>query len=184
MSENTWQVTVDLDVSGMSDELLGHVGEQLSDNGAAVAGQESHLSVVLTIEAETVFDAGQSGYDLVLEAVEEAGVEVEATLGVEAITAEEADRRLAEPAIPALVAAADAADLLGVSRQRIHQLRGEDVGFPEPVDELKQGPLWTRASIEAFGRDRKPRGRPKLRGVPGDSVPKARGGQRVIRLRS
>ncbi len=39
----------------------------------------------------------------------------------------------------------EAGQVLGVSRQRIHQLRGRD-DFPVPVVVLGTGPLWTRVS--------------------------------------
>lgn len=64
------------------------------------------------------------------------------------------------PDTPELLAATDVAELLGVSRQRVHQL-SERAEFPAPYARLGSGPIWTRPAIEAFDRawTRKP-GRP------------------------
>jgi len=61
-----------------------------------------------------------------------------------------------------LVGAAEAALLLGVSRQRVGQL-AERPDFPAPIARLSAGPVWTRASIEAFDQSwsRKITGRPR-----------------------
>lgn len=60
-----------------------------------------------------------------------------------------------------LIGVSEAADLLRVSRQRVSQLL-ERPEFPPPVARLSAGPVWARASIEAFLKDwpRKPTGRP------------------------
>lgn len=47
--------------------------------------------------------------------------------------------------------AAEAADLLGVSRQRLADIRKQPA-FPQPVADLKAGPVWDRAEIERFTR--------------------------------
>lgn len=61
-----------------------------------------------------------------------------------------------------LVGAAEAALVLGVSRQRVGQL-AERSDFPVPIARLSAGPVWTRASIEAFDKSwsRKITGRPR-----------------------
>jgi hypothetical protein len=71
----------------------------------------------------------------------------------------EAENR--RPTLPELVSAPEAADILGVSSQRVHELAAGKADFPEPVYELRTGKLWLRDAIEAFGRrwERKP-GRP------------------------
>ena len=57
------------------------------------------------------------------------------------------------------------AELLGVSRQRVAQLR-EREDFPAPVAELAAGPVWTRTSLDRFvvAWPRRP-GRPRSRGA-------------------
>lgn len=51
----------------------------------------------------------------------------------------------------------EAAELLEMSRARIDQLvKAPQSGFPAPLARVSSGPVWTRASLEAF----KERGRP------------------------
>jgi len=61
-----------------------------------------------------------------------------------------------------LVGAAAAAQLLGVSRQRVGQL-AERPDFPAPIARISAGPVWTRASVHAFMQRwaRKITGRPR-----------------------
>lgn len=53
-------------------------------------------------------------------------------------------RRMSE-----LVGAAEIAEMLGVSRQRVHQLT-ESAGFPVPVAELRSGRIWERPAVERW----------------------------------
>ncbi|QCX28092.1 helix-turn-helix domain-containing protein [Nocardioides jishulii] len=50
-----------------------------------------------------------------------------------------------------LVGVAEVADMLAVSRQRVHQLAAAE-GFPEPVAVLKAGKIWERADVEGWAR--------------------------------
>lgn len=49
-----------------------------------------------------------------------------------------------------LVGTTEVAEMLGVSRQRVHQLMSSE-GFPEP-EMLSAGLIWRRADIEAWMR--------------------------------
>ncbi len=73
-----------------------------------------------------------------------------------------ADERLARPAMPDLVSGPEAAEILGVSVQRVHQLAATRSGFPAPAYKFPGASLWHRAAIEAFNArwERKP-GRPR-----------------------
>ena len=52
---------------------------------------------------------------------------------------------------PDLVGTTEVAELLGVTRQRIHELRKAG-RFPEPMVELAAGPIWLRPAIESFDK--------------------------------
>ena len=54
------------------------------------------------------------------------------------------------PVSPELLSAADVADVLDVSRQRVHQLATSHPRFPEPYVRLATGPIWTLPVIEHF----------------------------------
>lgn len=49
-----------------------------------------------------------------------------------------------------LVGAAEIAELLGVTRQRVNQIVAEDPTFPEPVAELTAGRIWHRSDVVAW----------------------------------
>lgn len=46
----------------------------------------------------------------------------------------------------------EVAELLGVSRQRAHQL-SKSKGFPEPTARLSAGLIWRRQDVEAWARE-------------------------------
>ncbi|WP_081231537.1 DUF2188 domain-containing protein [Mycobacterium avium] len=81
--------------------------------------------------------------------------------------ATEADhRRVAEaPTMPELMSAAEIADALDVSRQRVHQLRAV-IGFPAPLADLRGGAVWDAAAVRQFrdSWERRP-GRPRSAGI-------------------
>jgi predicted DNA-binding transcriptional regulator AlpA len=52
-----------------------------------------------------------------------------------------------------LVGAAEIAELLGVSRQRVQQLISRD-DFPQPEVVLAMGKVWLRADVIAWARER------------------------------
>lgn len=51
-----------------------------------------------------------------------------------------------------LVSTPEIADLLGVSRQRVHQLIAENEDFPKPAARLGVGRVWYRRAIERWAR--------------------------------
>ncbi|MEX0665557.1 MAG: DNA-binding protein [Acidimicrobiia bacterium] len=61
-----------------------------------------------------------------------------------------------------LVGVAEIADLLGVTRQRVHQLMTEQANFPEPVADLAAGKIWLKEDVVAWAEtwDRRPGRRP------------------------
>lgn len=54
--------------------------------------------------------------------------------------------------VPELVAVAEIAQMLGVSKQRVYQLLDEDDTFPAPADQLTVGRIWRRADVEKWAR--------------------------------
>ncbi len=49
-----------------------------------------------------------------------------------------------------LVGTTEVAALLGLSRQRVHQLATEARDFPQPAVRLAAGPVWERDAIEGW----------------------------------
>jgi hypothetical protein len=83
-------------------------------------------------------------------------------IAAEAMTEDAYERQADAPTLPELVGASEVGTMLGVSRQRVHQLR-DLATFPAPLVEVAMGPLWDARAIEAFEREwsRRP-GRPRL----------------------
>jgi hypothetical protein len=81
-------------------------------------------------------------------------------IAVEIVSETEHQRRAQAYTMPELMSAAEIADALGISRQRVHQLRST-AGFPEPLADLRGGAVWDAAAVRKFARtwQRKP-GRP------------------------
>ena len=86
------------------------------------------------------------------------GAHLHDVIAFTALTVDELERRAEEPTMPVLIGASEVAELLRVTRQRVHQLR-EHAGFPDPLLEVAMGPLWDERAIEKFDRERsrKPR---------------------------
>jgi hypothetical protein len=84
-------------------------------------------------------------------------------VGVEIVRESEFTRRAESPTLPELVSASEVGDMLGVARQRVHQLRST-AAFPAPLAELRGGAVWDAAAVRKFAREweRKP-GRPSRR---------------------
>lgn len=82
-------------------------------------------------------------------------------IGAQILDEAEWQRRAEAPTIPELMSAAEIADALGVSRQRVHQLR-ETATFPAPLADLRGGAVWDANAIRKFNEEweRKP-GRPR-----------------------
>jgi prophage regulatory protein len=53
-----------------------------------------------------------------------------------------------------LVGVTEVREMLGVSRQRVHQIIRDDPTFPPPVAELAAGNVWMRPDIVAWAKRR------------------------------
>ena len=166
-----WRVTADLDTAEpLDDGQLDRVLTALHDHEAAIERGGVALSVALSVPTSLAnpVRAGAWGVRAVTRAVVGAGGRVARWRGVEALTDDEATTRLTEapPILPELVGTAMAAEILGVTRQRVIQMCRQDPRFPAPVSEVRAYRVWTRASIEAFDevRNRKQGRRSALTG--------------------
>ena len=86
--------------------------------------------------------------------------------GMEIVREVEWRRRAEAPTTSELMSAAEIADELGVSRQRVHKLR-EMATFPLPLAELRGGAVWDAVAVRKFTQNwkRKP-GRPSANAAP------------------
>ena len=51
-----------------------------------------------------------------------------------------------------LVGVAEVAEMLGVSRQRVHAIAQSQAAFPKPVADLSAGKIWLRRDIIAWAK--------------------------------
>lgn len=161
-----FQVTVTGELDQPLSEAMVDAGMcVLEKYGAAIAlgtpDQPNRIEVTLSVEGA---DRPSSAIVQACDAVEDALGIWAHWIGGEAKTYEEADRALDEPTIPELVSGVEASEILGVSRQRVHQLAADHPQFPPPVARLASGSVWLRAAVESFAEkwERKP-GRPRRR---------------------
>jgi hypothetical protein len=150
-----WTVTRTYGVDPIP-EMMDLWEDKLADLDALVSYSPGRgVDITVHVEARTVLDAVEMSAhvaDIVGEDAEELHV----------VTQLEQDRRAEESTIPELMSATEVAEELGVSRQRVHQLR-ETTAFPAPLADLRGGAVWDAAAIRRFNSEweRKP-GRPKL----------------------
>lgn len=162
-----WSVTVDYelpDASGLPDDVADALVDALGDSDAALSlptvDSAPRVGVTLTVQGQPdALAAAAAGAAVVGGALRTAGVRGSALVGVESITTAEQDERSDAAALPELVGAAQAGDMLGVSRQRVHTLAAEHPDFPAPILQIPRlGSLWLATAIRGFAArwDRRP----------------------------
>lgn len=141
-----------------ADQLM----DLLEGHAPAIAADESGWDATVSVDADDHHDAIASFEALISSVAKKAGLPLTDVVRLEAVRGDELDRELATPNYPDLVSGPEAAQILGVTRQRVHTLAGKHRDFPRPLYQLAVGSLWARAAIEKFARewDRKP-GRPR-----------------------
>lgn len=157
----TYAVTVEALLDATQQYDIDELADLLTDFSGAVAGDREGVSATLDIRASSPAQAADEAQRTVHEYLEKVGARVVGFTGLSAITAEEQERTLATPIVPPLLGVTEVSRELGVSKQRVAQLRDRP-DFPDPVAELAAGPVWTQASLSRFIEqwDRSP-GRPK-----------------------
>lgn len=165
---DTWTVRV---VVATCEPVTDAVLERLADLGdehdATVARHRDGTGVVMTFEVDhaAVVDAAIRARTLALNVVD-AVSPADDVVDLRVCTTELYEAEALRPDTPELLAAGDVGELLGVSRQRVHQLATENARFPASYLRLSSGPVWTRPAIEHFAAhwDRRP-GRPARKAV-------------------
>jgi hypothetical protein len=156
-----WSVYCEARGAAKSRLPLDQLMDLLVEDGAAVSGGCGQWSATVTVDALDALGAAGAGARLVEKAAARAGMPDWPFVKVEVIDHDVLAEELAVPNFPDLVGAAEAAQLLGVTKSRFHMIRQKS-DFPAPMVELAAGPLWLRATIDAYNEQwtRTP-GRPK-----------------------
>lgn len=131
--------------------------ELLSRYSPVVRVARNAWRVTVTVDAESPTTAIAEGYDVILEGGLSSDMPRWPFVHLEATVADEHPRRLQEAGLPELVGTTEVLALLGIPRQRLHELRCAG-RFPDPLVKLAATPVWLRSAIVAFDsmRDRRP----------------------------
>jgi hypothetical protein len=145
-------------VDAAADVLMDLLAEY---DGVVSAGVGSWDATV-SVQAGSVGKAAAAGAALIESQAMDAGLPSWPAVRIEAVRQDVLDAELNRPTLPDLVSGPEAADILGVSAQRLHELAAGNARFPAPLYELRAGKLWLRSAIVAFEErwERKP-GRPR-----------------------
>lgn len=151
---NQWMVRVTAPADVIEDEAQIAITEQLNA-GVMVDTATNLLTAVYQVTAPTLRAAAD-------EALRAARALPAKPTGLQVLRIEDWTADQENPRPQDLVGATEAAQLLGVSRQRVGQL-AERPDFPAPIARISAGPVWTRASVHAFMErwGRKITGRPR-----------------------
>ncbi len=134
--------------------------ELLAEHDGVVSAGTGAWDATFSIQAPSAWEAVLHGAPFLEKLACKAGMPSWPVARAEAVRQDVLDAENARPTLPELVSVPEAAEMLGVSQQRVRELAVTNSGFPEPMYELRTGKLWLRDAIDVFARrDRKP-GRP------------------------
>jgi hypothetical protein len=143
------------------DDAADRLMDMLSEHEGIVASGDGQWDATISLEEPDPVRAAAVAAALVEALAARAGMPPWPTVRIEAVREDVLEEENARPTLPDLVSTPEAAEILGVSAQRLRELAGGSRWFPKPVYTLKAGKLWLRDAVEEFGQrwDRKP-GRP------------------------
>jgi predicted DNA-binding transcriptional regulator AlpA len=132
----------------------------LTVNSGTVSASRISWGARISVLAYDAREAADVGVALIQRMAVKAGMPSWPSVRAEATRQDVLEEDNARPTLPEIVSAPEAAEILGVSPQRVHELASSP-GFPQPMYELRTGRLWLESAISAYAerRQRKP-GRP------------------------
>lgn len=160
-----WDASFEVDARGLAFKLepvADAIIEATEANGGVASFGDGWIGIDVTVESASAIEAIFAARGIVTRAVVAAGLPADLPIErVEAKSRARAVRDLERPTYPEMLGAAEVADTLGVSRQRVDELRRAG-RLPEPIAELRASPVWPRPAIDRFLEtwERKP-GRPR-----------------------
>jgi hypothetical protein len=155
-SPNYWTARLEIDLPNarhyrIHPATYERVAEALNGMGPVfVVGQRS-LAVSFGLESKSLPMAQTRAREAVSSILELMNVPAEAVTGIRLGRGDE----LSEDSgtVPDCVGLGEAATILGVSKQRVHQL-AQRSDFPTPIFRLRATPVWRKAEISDFKRSR------------------------------
>jgi hypothetical protein len=165
----TWSVLVEArspdegDTLAEDDPAIGRFFDLLwPEYGAAVSAGGLYWSARISIGVDDVLEVFPTAVTIVEKAATHAGLPDWPIVRAELVTDDEIRMQLEVPNFPVVMGTAEVVERLGVSRQRLTELRASR-RFPEPLLTLAATPVWLASAVNAFVEtwDRSP-GRRKL----------------------
>ncbi|MEQ1701740.1 MAG: hypothetical protein ABMA25_16650 [Ilumatobacteraceae bacterium] len=157
MTTTTTDWSARIDYTGPNTDSAEGTAAHLLNKAHADTASFGPGSVTLrfSVEAET-YAAVLAAVDHRMSGLTPAGWTI---AGIELQRFDLVDAELARPLLPALVGISEAAELLGVSRQRAHAM-AKTASFPPPIAELAAGPVYLETAVRAFAAHPRRSGRP------------------------
>lgn len=139
----------------------------LEGNSGTVSASRCSWGARVSVPAYDAREAADTGVALIQRMAIKAGMPAWPSARAEAVRQDVLEEDNARPTLPELVSAPEAAEILGVSPQRVHELAGGP-GFPEPMYDLRTGRLWLKNAVDAYAeRRRRGPGRPRKAAASG-----------------
>lgn len=151
----SWTVTVRVSLP-VSTEYLIHptaysrIARLLPAGGPVIGQSHGHLLIVFGVKAPDEIEAQRDVTPLLSKITTMLGLSASAVRSV-AIVSD--DEETPDPDLYELVGVREAADILGVSKQRVSQLARTE-GFPRPKAMLYATPVWLAADVRRFAGHR------------------------------
>ncbi|MEO3976717.1 hypothetical protein [Streptomyces sp. CAU 1734] len=131
------------------DALLDTLLERHPDSGPALGpASNDNLSMRFFIDADSALDAVTRGIEYAQGAVMTHGIHPSTVVGAEVVTEAELERRNAAPLVPELAGVTEAAEIVGVTKQRISDLSGPL--RKHLVQDLAAGPVYLAAGVREY----------------------------------
>lgn len=148
-----WNVTLEVagDAVGADelDDRMGGLEDALTEAGAVVTYGDDRYGVRMFADGETAVDALDRAHELFVKSARAAELPDWPLVRASIESIEEFDRAESDAFRPVYLGVAELAERLGVTPQRASQITRR-ADFPRPVAELRAGPFWVEAAVEAF----------------------------------
>lgn len=143
-----FSVHVTTSATDVTDEQLDQLVDELTPWAGTPGMADGRLDVQLTVAARNIAEAPEKGLHATLGAMTLANISGE-PVAVQAMTTAEFSTWLT-----GLVSTAEAAKILGVSRQRILQLERDDPNMPAPA-QVGRAKQWPAAALRRYAAARR-----------------------------
>ena len=148
---DAWSVEVAVRSSPVGDDAAEALLEELGGPDTVIAFMPPDRMVCsFMVASEHPVEAAHQAVLTISRALKSVGLRAKApVVGIRVALRADEIREAKTRTFPELLGVSELRTLLGVSRQRIAELRRES-WFPRPIVEISAGPVWTRPSIEQF----------------------------------